>query len=611
MNQFFFVNNLQSNGQRESNPLATKTEQIHRLTIAYFYLIILILPATLSAQALPISIDGQFDDWTNEAIEWIDNSSDGDQIELLRMAIANDETHLFVLIEMDEEINLTDDQNLTLYIDTDMNASTGQAFNDIGAEISINFGDRDVFYQLPSGQGSMSLNDLLFRHQPTVTSHRFEMAFDLSVVSNAGFDLFTSDVISLVWKDETGPFGDALPNDGHIFSYTIDESPTPSFELIDLNKSSSNALRLMTWNTLQDGLDDIERGPIFKKVIEAMQPDIVTFNECWNINSFQVASFMNAAAPLPNFQNWNTVKIDNGNVTASRYPIVQNWIILPNQRLTASLIDLPDELSSTDLLVVNAHFRCCENNFDRQREADAFVAFIQDAKTPGGQIDLPANTPFVLSGDLNLVGNSQQLKTLLTGEIVNTGQFGMGGSMDWDGSDLMDVISTHTDDRFTYTWNNPFSSFPPSRIDFHILSPSVLAVEKTFTIETAGMSEERKEAYGLTGFDINEASDHLPKITDLLLPAPVATIENTQRIDLKAFPNPSNGQFQINYNSLKSGTASFSLLDKTGKILREWQQAVVQGDQSFLLELNEMASGSYYLNVVLQEEWRIIKLIIQ
>ncbi|MEZ4930907.1 MAG: hypothetical protein R2788_02090 [Saprospiraceae bacterium] len=76
-------------------------------------------------------------------------------------------------------------------------------------------------------------------------------------------------------------------------------------------------------------------------------------------------------------------------------------------------------------MLINAHLRCCGNDFERQREADAFVKFILDAKTPGGVIDLPEGTPFLLSGDLNLVGESQQLTTLLTGKSsipTNLGQ---------------------------------------------------------------------------------------------------------------------------------------------------------------------------------------------
>ena len=563
----------------------------------------------LCGQALPISIDSRFDDWTAEAVEITDGTNDGSNLELLRMVVTNDATHLFIQIELEEEINLTDNQNLTLYIDTDLNASTGNSFHGIGAELVINFGEREVFYRLPSGQGQMSLNGINFRHQPSVTSSVFEMSFDLSAVSNAGFGLFSDTGVRLVWKDEAGPVGDALPNNGDIFTYLFDPTPVPVFEPIVLEKENPASIRLTTWNVLQNGIDDIDRKEYFKNILNVIQPDIVTFNECWDINPFQVASFMNAAVPLDNFENWQTVKVDDGNITASRYPILQNWYILPGQRLTASLIDIPSSISDQDLLVINAHFRCCENNFDRQREADAFVEFIQDAKTPGGIIDLPENTPFVLSGDLNLVGESQQLTTLLSGEVVNSNQFGPGGPMDWDGSDLEDIISTHTDDRLAYTWKNNFSSFPPARIDFHIISGSVLEVEKSYTLQTETMSADRLNEYGLFPLDATTASDHLPKVSDLILPMPVATTETINDWELKIFPNPVTDVCEITFTLEESSEVLFILLNTAGELAQEWHYSLPSGDHRLTFDLRETIAGSYYLKVETNEKNGSLKII--
>ena len=84
----------------------------------------------------------------------------------------------------------------------------------------------------------------------------------------------------------------------------------------------------------------------------------------------------------------------------------------------------------TDLLFTNAHLSCCGNDAGRQNQVDQYISFILDAKTAGGAIDLPANTPFIYGGDLNLVGFSQQLTTLITGDIQDTGTWGAGGAPD-------------------------------------------------------------------------------------------------------------------------------------------------------------------------------------
>ena len=70
---------------------------------------------------------------------------------------------------------------------------------------------------------------------------------------------------------------------------------------------------------------------------------------------------------------------------------------------------------------------------------------------------MPYGTPFVIRGDLNLVGYSQQLTTLLTGDIVNNTIYGDDIEPDWDESDLNDVISFQADQRMAYTWENNYS----------------------------------------------------------------------------------------------------------------------------------------------------------
>ena len=174
-------------------------------------------------------------------------------------------------------------------------------------------------------------------------------------------------------------------------------------------------------------------------------------------------------------------------------------------------------------------------------EVDAFISFILDAKTPGGEIDLPENTPFVLMGDLNLVGLSQQLKTLLYGDIQNTTTFGQGAPPDWDDSDLADLISRQTDKRMAYTWRNDYGSFPPGRLDYMIYSNSVMEVAKALTIQTEVMPTERLELYGLEEFDTRTSSDHFPKVADFVLETSLSneTVYGPN-FKIEIYPNPTS-----------------------------------------------------------------------
>ena len=89
-------------------------------------------------------------------------------------------------------------------------------------------------------------------------------------------------------------------------------------------------------------------------------------------------------------------------------------------------------------MVIVAHPPCCSNDQGRQDEIDAFMAFLRESKD-GGEFDIAEDTPIVIVGDMNLVGLNQQVKTLLTGDIINEIEYGQDFLPDWDGTALEDV----------------------------------------------------------------------------------------------------------------------------------------------------------------------------
>ena len=54
---------------------------------------------------------------------------------------------------------------------------------------------------------------------------------------------------------------------------------------------------------------------------------------------------------------------------------------------------------------------------------------------------MPINTPISFSGDMNLVGYSEQYYTIINGTISDTITFGNGGFPDWDNSPFQDQVS--------------------------------------------------------------------------------------------------------------------------------------------------------------------------
>ena len=497
-------------------------------------LILFVASATIGySQENTIFFDGKTEDWDRHYEEIDDSGQDGGSLELLSLKVTNDENNIYINFTLEEELLLNSDNDLTLYLDTDQDASTGYSVENLGAELSWQFGNRYGYYN--ESKERIYHNDIGFSALPTVTSDEFEVKISLDAEPNGTDDLFQGANFNLLLKSEDG--GDAIPNADEIFSYHIDDGLTNTFEPIDISRPEQTHLRVMSYNVLHDGIMKPDQQPHFESVLQATNPDVIVFNECWDTRATEIESFMDETLPLDSEEGWSAVKRDEGNIITTRYDISESWHVHDDMRLTGALIDLPDERFSHDFLVTGAHFRCCDANEDRQREADAFIEFVNEATKAGGRIELPKNTPIMLAGDLNLVGYSQQLKTLLTGDIVNTSTFGEGGDPDWDGTHLKDVISYHSDNPYALTWIDNESSYWPGRLDYSITTTSSSEVLKSFILETGDMSQQRLDQYDLSAEDTREASDHLPKVTDIQLRQNIGTPEE-ETTSLKVLPNP-------------------------------------------------------------------------
>ena len=375
-----------------------------------FFVISLFYFNSLFGQALPIGLDGKFADWTSDAASYTDTQNDGLAYDLLSFKVSNDSNFLFIQLVTDQEIQLNSGNNLFLEIDADNDANTGYPVNFIGADLGINLGQKTFYFNPTSGTVEVSPYDVGFIALPTVTSDTFEIAINRHSVPDGINQLFTSNTIKLCFKDnETG--GDYMPDYGTTFSYTFDDTPVETYNPVSFNKNNENDIRLLTYNTLSDGLTDNARAGSFQRIITAVNPDIITFNECWNTSQYEAKNLLDSWLPIQG-SNWTCIKNDNGNITCSKFNIPDYYDIDPTyiNRITANIIDLPSSYPR-DFLVINSHFKCCGDDDTRQEQADAIISFIRDVKTSGGAITLPYGTPFVISGDLNLVGLSQQLTT--------------------------------------------------------------------------------------------------------------------------------------------------------------------------------------------------------
>ncbi len=540
-------------------------------------LLLNLVASLVMSQSSPIFLDGTYSDWENTTHFIEDKTDDGNEIDFVKFTVTNDSIFLYIKLEFSEEIDLTANNNIYLSIDADNNTETGYPMNGIGSEMDWNFGQKSGYFNINGNYEDISFSDIQLRLLPTVTSNIFEIAVGRNVKPNGVDSLFTNDTIKLCFTDYSN--GDNIPDEGEFFTYIFDNTSVPQMEIILLQKENPDFLRLMTYNIKADfdnnigGLDDPERIPSLIRIFKAISPDIITLNECWDTEISVAQDFLNTNIPLENEEGWYVNKLDGANFTASRFPIIDTWNVYQSENISAMLIDL-SEKNLQDILIISAHFKCCDDDPRRQIQADAFASFILDAKSPGGRIELEKNTPFILMGDLNLVGLSQQLTTLITGDIQNTGNFGSPAALDWDNTDLTDLISSQTDKRTAYTWRNDYGSHPPGRLDFMIYSDYSMTVEKAFTLQTEIMPQSRLDLYALQQFDTRTSSDHLPKVADFTLPEKI--IDTIPKLNIISPENPeiliTNSNYEITWTSFLVDTIKieyFNEIEKTAYTISE------------------------------------------
>ena len=491
--------------------------------------IIFILPLIILSQENQVIIDGQFNDWENiYSINDMPNEN-YEGVNFTSISVTNDNNYLYIRFQTENEIDLLDMEfngeelyDMEIFIDTDNDAQTGfiPAYNEnIGCELGIMFNGRYVWYNEPNPDVQISLYDVGIFPAPTVTSNQFEIAIDLKSEYDGSL-LFPNPEIKIQLRDWIS--GDNIPNINSEIIYTINSDPT-EFNSINLDKENENLIRLTAYNVLSNGFNDAERVDKLKNTLFALKSDIFAFSECSNTSTQTVKNILDEILPINTDEGWFVIKKDNDDlILASKFPIINDW---PNEsigikKMHPCLIDLPDEIYLRDLLVINAHMSCCDNDTARQEQADDFVNFILDAKSEGGVIDLDEDTPFVLCGDLNLVGLSQQLNTLISGEIINTFIYGTGGGMNWSNNDLAYASCLHTQLPTLYTWrdlNYSVGSYPYGILDYIIYSSDVINVHKSFSLDTEFMPQKELNNNNLN-FSDSRGSDHLAITADFNIP---------------------------------------------------------------------------------------------
>ena len=574
-----------------------------------------ILSFQSSAQTNPILIDGTFSDWDDLTPIHIDTPGDNDNtnIDFARMWVSNDQDFLFIRIEVRTEINLQSNNQITLYLDTDDDATTGFSVNGIGAEISYNLGQRNGQARFTDFTASIDHSDIGLVSAPTVTSEEFELAIDRNS-SFFGTPFFPNADIKISFEVETSS-GDQIPDQGEFITYSFDENIMTIPQEYSIDKKESSHLRIMSYNVLTDNLFEQGLGSSYNRILSAIAPDIIGFQEIYDHSASQTAAIVENFLPSDNGKQWYNAKIQPDIIAVSRYPIISSHLIQGASSGTqgngAFLIDLSPTYNS-QLLFIVAHTPCCDNDDDRQREIDGIMAFVRNAKNGTGPLHLEPQTPIVIVGDMNLVGLQRQLHTLLTGDLFYQAFYGPDFDPDWDGTAFEDALPFATHQPLAFTWYNPSSSFSPGRLDFMVYSGSVLDLKNTYTLFTPALPADSLSQYNLVDSDVTFASDHLPVVADFeLSPASSIASIKDKAIELQAIPNPFRATTTIQYQLKAKSTVLVRLLDRNGGMIKTWELGEQSaGTYSFEIARNDLPAGLYFCHVLTQNGMGYLKLTI-
>ncbi len=524
-----------------------------------------------------IILDESFDDWDNVEVKYADPEGDVPyfNIDFTDVFISNDDKYLFLYVKLNREINIQEDNNLSLLIDIDNNENTGKKVNGIGADIVYNFGKRQGFLYAGNNTFLIYHNHIGLVTSPTVTSDRFEIAIARNNFFNS-ISFAMQNQISIVLLDESNN-GDKAPDNPGGYTYAMDNN-THYSSSFNLNRKDKNDLRIMTYNVLRDRLFNTSVRQNYNRIFNAVKPDIIGFCEIYDNSSAQVAALIEQYLPSTGGQKWYHASVNPDIRMVSRFPILSVRSIDGNG---AFLIDLGTE----KLVAIVAHLPCCNNETSRQQEVDNIMSFVRGVKFGISPFQVPINSPIVIMGDMNFVGLNQQLKTLLTGEIVNNNTYGPDFSPDWDYTNLEDLKPLTTGLPMTFTWNSNSGSYSAGRLDYMIYTGAVMQPTNGFALWTQEMSQTELDLYGLMRNDVTSATDHAPVVGDFKLHDITSTTEvaTNQPFQFKQ----RDGQWIIS----SSVGGRFLVSDVSGHVWLDTQKND-SGDQ--IIELPEL-SGLYIL----------------
>ncbi len=463
-------------------------------------------PASASTpHAAPVSIDGLFGDWAGDSV------------------MRADAHYLYFRFTiLDHEWTLqASDTPVALMIDTDDSSATGRVFNlqdinTLGVDLVIQFAPaskerRGVMAYALDAAGTRTpvpTDDLDVIFAPTYASQWYEMR-----IARGAANLTALPQGGMRSRGQTASFACTLTGDDAPKDYSDpvrvvcpEASATPKLSDARLPACPEGGVRVVSWNVLRSGPDSDAKREQFKRIIQALNPDIMLLQEWEAPNAEHVQSWFTAVAN-PN-ESWTALSSGSdiakggGCVVVSRHPVLPAAGAIAADSKPVRFIAARIKTPAGDFLAGSAHLKSRgskDSPEDRRRLAEAGAintvlrSLLDSAEAPVFR---------VLAGDLNLVGTRPPLDVLR-------------GALDTDGT-AMEISDAYVlGDTTITTWREDANAFTPGRLDYMVFSDASLSTANAFVLDTRRLSDAALARIGLDRAD-SAASDHMPVVVDLL-----------------------------------------------------------------------------------------------
>ncbi|GLR17301.1 hypothetical protein GCM10007940_19160 [Portibacter lacus] len=455
-----------------------------------------------------IAVDGIYDDWKLTDL-LITDEGDNNSLDIQNIYVSNDDDHIYIRIDADREYDIQDAEAISIYIDADNDPNTGFRTNGIGSEISYYFENRSAYVNYANSFVQTNHAPLGMTALPTVTSSTFELVFNRKVTTSEGtIEMGNTIAISI----ENGQNGDQVPNSSGGVEYTMKDNETFT-STYALNKKDDTQTRVVTYNVLRDGFLNSEQKPHLEAILKALNPDVLALQEVYDTPLTTIRDLLNNALPLAGGKSWQYAKTGPDVMVFTKGTIEAYDAIDGN-----GVFLLYDQAGENPLILYNVHLPCCDNDSGRQYEIDNILSVLRDKNaSPKINFTYPENAPIIITGDFNMVGKSQNIKSIIEGDIINEDILGADFAPDWDGTNLEEANPYITGFPSNYTWKSDFSSYNPGKLDFIFYTGSVMTQENGYVLATEYLDAAALNSLGLTSQSTYLASDHLPVVFDFSL----------------------------------------------------------------------------------------------